>query len=166
MTRALTITFILFTLFLPLSAQAIRVTTSVGTFDIDTIGPDLFDNNSALLMTQPWWDNQALAGEFRDAVDINFGFPNSEGTEGPYFIYEQFNTGLGSGETSAFCLIDFDSGACIPSDVTTISSGPRVFAIATPAQDLTSVNVPFPIWALLLSSLVLILIGVIKSRLT
>ena len=68
-----------------MSANAtLIVDSSVGKYEVSTI-TGTFEDNSALLMSQVWWGNEALAAEFAGLVADAFGFPNAAGA-GPYFL--------------------------------------------------------------------------------
>ena len=60
-----------------MSANAtLIVDSSVGKYEVSTI-TGTFADNSALLMSQVWWGNEALAAEFAGLVADAFGFPNA-----------------------------------------------------------------------------------------
>ena len=69
-----------------MSANAtLIVDSSVGKYEVSTI-TGTFADNSALLMSQVWWGNEALAAEFAGLVADAFGLPNGRGIAAPYFL--------------------------------------------------------------------------------
>ena len=69
-----------------MSANAtLIVDSSVGKYEVSTI-TGTFEDNSALLMSQVWWGNEALAAEFAGLVADAFGLPNGRGIAAPYFL--------------------------------------------------------------------------------
>lgn len=71
-----------------LNASAISISTvSDGDWDVTTISGNLTDNSS-LLASQVWWQNQVLAEEFASLVEDALGLPQGGGTAGPYFVFD------------------------------------------------------------------------------
>ncbi len=70
-------------------ASAIQVVVSGATYEVTTF-TDSYDNASSRFTTteMPWWGNQTLAQNFRDAVGTSLGHPNAGGFLGPLFSYQ------------------------------------------------------------------------------
>lgn len=78
------------------NASAIPISTaSDGDWEVTTINGNL-TNNSSLLSSQVWWQDQALAEEFAALVQDALGLPEGGGTSGPYFVFDIGSTS-GSG---------------------------------------------------------------------
>lgn len=106
MKNFIAISCMLATLLVVSTAQAFIVTTSVGTFDIETVQTQYTEvGTPALFENQPWWGDDDIAEEFRDAVGLNLGLPNND--EGPWFAWRLFESTVVS---IKFC--DDDNGAC------------------------------------------------------
>jgi hypothetical protein len=74
----------------------ILVNTSAGSFEVDVLPLDSFDDLKETLDDQVWWDDQALAREFANAVGdslglLNFPFQSSP-VNGPLFATGGPNT--------------------------------------------------------------------------
>jgi hypothetical protein len=86
--------------FAPNPAEALVTTVNIGgtNYDITTFKGSYVDNaakfatpaNSGLM---PWWGNSGLAASFATAVGDKFGYPNSFGDTGPFFVF-----GLGAND--------------------------------------------------------------------
>ena len=99
-------------------ANAVPVTVNSVEYDITTI-TTTFDNDSTLLMSQPWWNNDDLALQLSVAIGYDLGTPHSTPTYGfgPIFVYSDlfypeflapaFPTTLGfySDETLTFAIV-------------------------------------------------------------
>jgi hypothetical protein len=68
----------------PLAAQALTVTLTVGgnNYDVTTLETS-YSASSAILQSQPWWQNTALADALAGALGTQLGTPNTGGS--PYF---------------------------------------------------------------------------------
>jgi hypothetical protein len=79
-------------------AQALVVTVNSQQWDVTTFTGS-YNNNTALIQSQVWWNNFDLAGQFATAVFTNLGTPNSipsgstAGPAGPFFAFTEANGG-------------------------------------------------------------------------
>jgi hypothetical protein len=75
--------------FFPGSSRADNITVTVdgAQYDITTVTAT-FDEDMALLESQPWWGNATLAEDIANAVADDIGTPNDDGTSGPLFAYD------------------------------------------------------------------------------
>ena len=71
------------------AVEAVTVTVGDTDWDVTTIEGSSLDN-LALLKSQEWWGDFALAGLFGNAVDDSLGYPNETvgETSGPIFAYQ------------------------------------------------------------------------------
>jgi hypothetical protein len=71
----------------PIAANAVQISTSVGTYDITAVS-GTFDSVAANLASQDWWANATLAAEFRDALGTQLGYFLQAGFQAtPIFAY-------------------------------------------------------------------------------
>lgn len=128
------------------------IDSSVGKYEISTI-TGTFDDNSAFLMDQVWWDKGALAAEFAGLVGDSFGVVNY-GLDGPWFAWAIDTDSI----TAASYYITNPSGPEVLPDIKPPSDIDGTFAYATPVN-----AVPLPAAAWLFGSALLGL-GAIKRR--
>jgi hypothetical protein len=78
---------LLLLLLVPLQANSVLITTSVGQYDVSAVTTP-FASSSDLLRAQVWWSSQSLAAEFADLIGSSLGLPNGSPTGiGPVFAY-------------------------------------------------------------------------------
>lgn len=73
----------------PMAANAVTITTSAGTYDIDTVS-GLFTDLVGQLDDQVWWGDAVLAREFAESLGDLLGFPNvidAGASIAPIFVY-------------------------------------------------------------------------------
>jgi hypothetical protein len=70
-------------------ASAIQVVVSGATYEVTTF-TDSYDNASSRFSTteMPWWGNETLATNFRDAVGSSLGYMNVGNNLGAYFSWQ------------------------------------------------------------------------------
>ena len=77
----------------PMAANAVPITISGfgaadGVWDVTALTSAPFSANQALLESQVWWGNSALAQTFAELVLDSLGLPNYLATEAPYFAFQ------------------------------------------------------------------------------
>ncbi|MDJ0789091.1 MAG: PEP-CTERM sorting domain-containing protein [Myxococcota bacterium] len=101
--RALRLLFVALLVTLPLHAHAIVISTSIGDYEVTPLTGS-FDTVSPTLMSQVWWGNALLAGEFRSGLGGGLGFPNvtdpiaAPGLGSPIFAFADGTGGSWEGQ--------------------------------------------------------------------
>jgi hypothetical protein len=74
------------------STLAFTISLDGTNYDITTFITS-YNDNSAILQSQPWWGNATKAETAAGLVSTNLGFPNSDssGLRGPFFAYQSDN---------------------------------------------------------------------------
>ena len=133
------------TIYLPTSAHAVIITTSIGDYDVSTVLTE-FAPYEDVLTSQVWWENVALAEEFATLTNTVFGTPNL-GLYSPFFWYTTPDTTgpcAGIGEPYAGVFWDHRSDRASPVCAASAPRGPFTFAIA---EEVSAVPEP-PVLAL------------------
>lgn len=127
------------------SAQALRITTSIGDYDVETqIGRfDNIDFRTNVLEEQIWWDNTSLAREFAQLVGFELGRVNPPDSfftiGGPYFATGSINDINFSG------CARFRFGGVSCNNNLQGQNDRSTFAVATPVTPVTPVPEPLTI---------------------
>ncbi len=118
-------------IYVPINANAVFITTSVGDFEVTTI-ETAYDPLSDVFTSQVWWGNVTLAEEFANLTNTVFGTPNL-GIYSPFFWYTDNDTTgpcFGSGEPHAGVFWNQSSSAAVPVCAGTPPSAHYTFAVA------------------------------------
>jgi hypothetical protein len=110
----------------------VLVDTSAGTFYVDLLPLDSFDNLTDTLDDQVWWGDTGLASEFANAVGESLGLPNfpSSPTLGPLFATSGPNAGGNS--VGCYWVGSADVVSCNPFTSTTTPAYHAFAVLANP----------------------------------
>jgi hypothetical protein len=119
-------------------SHALVVTIGTDAYDVTTFAGTFNANRSAFARPEdggqmPWWNNIALARQFRDAVGLDLSLPNYGGEATPFFAYvgePSFEIPSVYELAYALCVVASSSTVC--AEAGTDGDDSAVWAVASP----------------------------------